>query len=127
MSDSDVLDSLAMDAFYDQATPTNNKTTPTTQMVQVSSSDLDRLATEALMLKELLPSVLNSRYTSCVSKVPVLEERVWQARRERDEMAGECRKVRRQYDVLLADYEQDKKEMFAVNVRKNSMTVLIEL
>ena len=79
------------------------------------------------MLKELLPSVLNSRYTSCVSKVPVLEERVWQARRERDEMAGECRKVRRQYDVLLADYEQDKKEMFAVNVRKNSMTVLIEL
>lgn len=69
------------------------------------------------MLKELLPTVLNSYYTSCVCKVPVLEERAGQVRRERNEMAGECQKIRRQYDMLLADYEQERKEMFTIKVQ----------
>lgn len=75
------------------------------------------------MLKELLPTVLNSHYISSVCRLPVLEEKVGEARRERDKMAGEWKKVLRQYDTLLADYEQERKEVFTVKVRSSSFAL----
>lgn len=68
------------------------------------------------MLKELLPTVLNRHFISCVGRVPSLEEELSEVRRERDGVAEECRRVHRQCDRLMADCEAAMKETFAVKV-----------
>lgn len=68
------------------------------------------------MLKELLPTVLNSYYISCVTNFPSLEGTLGEMRRERDGVREECRRMHRQHGMLMADYEQERKEKFAIKV-----------
>ena len=68
------------------------------------------------MLKELLPTVLNGYYISCVARFPSLESQLCAARRERDGAREECQRAQRQRDLLKADYEQEMKEKFAIKV-----------
>lgn len=68
------------------------------------------------MLKELLPTVLNGYYISCVNKYPTMESQLGEVRRERDGVKEECRRIHRQHDMLMEDYEQEMKEKFAIKV-----------
>ena len=68
------------------------------------------------MLKELVPMVLNSYYTSCVHKVPKLEGQLVALRREKEGAVAECNKTHRRYDMLMADYEQEMREKCAAKV-----------
>lgn len=85
-------------------------------MVQVCRSDLDRLTAEAMMLKECLPMVVNAYYISCVGRVPVLEERLGETRREKEGLALQCKNLRRRNDLLMGDLEEGKKEFFSIKV-----------
>ena len=107
--------------------PRSTKTTDFSLIVQVHKSDLDRLATEALMLKELLPTVLNNFYVSCVHKVPVLEKRLEKMSEEKERLVRECNKLCRQNYALMADCEQERKEQYAAKVLLYKKLVLVPL
>ena len=94
--------------------PTSETSNPS--FFQIHKSQLERLSTEAMMLKEFLPTVLNSYYISCVCQVPMLEERMNEVRKERRELVLECKKLRREKDILMSDCEQERKEKFAAKV-----------
>ena len=68
------------------------------------------------MLKELIPMVLNSGFISSVCRVPVLEARLSELRRERDRELARCQATRRTCDTLSVKYEKEQKEKFALKV-----------
>ena len=85
-------------------------------MLHVRASDLDRLTTEAMMLKEYLPKVVNSYYISCIRRVPVLEGKLAELRKEKEGLALQCKNLHRRCDVMMADLEEGRKELFTVKV-----------
>jgi len=84
--------------------------------LKIRALDLDQLTAEAMMLKENLPKVVNSYYISCIRRVPQLEREVAQARREREQWAGQCKDLSWRCDALMADLEEGRKELFATKV-----------
>ncbi len=68
------------------------------------------------MLKEILPSVLNARYISCVHRVPTLEKKLGEVMRDKERLMKEYQITLRQKDTLMSDYEQERKERFVTKV-----------
>ena len=88
-------------------------------LVQVSRSDLDRLTAEAMMLKECLPMVVNAQFISCIGRVPVLEERLTQARREKESVEQQYKNLCRRNNLLMVDLEEGRKDYFSIKVGIN--------
>ena len=89
-------------------------------LVQVSRSDLDRLTAETMMLKECLPMVVNAQFISCVGHVPVLEERLTQARREKENVEQQYKNLCRRNNLLMVDLEEGRKDYFSIKVGINA-------
>lgn len=84
--------------------------------VKVRASEVDQLISEAMTLKEYLPRVVNPHYISCVRRVPLLERKLGETRREKGELRQQCQNLRRKCDVVMADLEEGRKELFAAKV-----------
>lgn len=98
--------------------PTEKYNSIVSDWVQVRTSDLDCLTAEAMMLKEYLPKVVNSHYISCVRRVPLLEKKLGEARREREELTMQSSTLLRRCDAMMTDLEEGRKELFAVKVTR---------
>lgn len=85
-------------------------------LLQVYRSDLDRLTAEAMVLKECLPMVVNAYYISCIGRVPALEERLGELRREKEGLALQCKNLHRKNDLMMASIEEGRKELFSLKV-----------
>ena len=100
---------------------------PSIELVQVPKSDIDRVSIEAQMLKELVPMVVNNFYVSSVCKVPALEARLSEVKRERDRELARFETAHRTSDMLKLDLEQEKKENSTFKVKKNNATFFLSL
>lgn len=86
----------------------------TGKTLQVSRSDMERLVTEAMMLKEFLPRVLSPEYLAAPSRLTHVEQELQAAQRDKQVLSSEHEHLKRRSEALLVNFEQEKQEKFSV-------------
>jgi hypothetical protein len=90
-------------------------------LVTVQRTDLDKLATETMMLKEFLPKILTADFVGAQGRLTQQEQELWALRKEREELEKTLEYMKRRNDTLKTDYEQEKKEKFALKCEVNDL------
>lgn len=82
-------------------------------MISVGQTEVDRLATETMMLKEFLPKLLTPDVLGSLSLLTKREQEVWSLRKEREVVDKELEHLKRRNESLKAEFEKEKQEKFS--------------
>ncbi|XP_065914564.1 heat shock factor 2-binding protein-like isoform X1 [Dysidea avara] len=91
------------------------------KFVMVARSDIERLVTEVMQMKEFLPKVLDNRYLQAQQKLINTEQELQRVKKEKDKLADENEHLQQRSEVLTVNYEKEKQENFAMKCQVNEM------
>lgn len=80
------------------------------QLLLVHRTDLDKLATEAMMLREFVLKILSPDYTSALAKLTSTEQELHRVTKDRNLLESEKEQLARKAEGLMVDFEQEKQE-----------------
>nr|XP_035954892.1 heat shock factor 2-binding protein isoform X1 [Halichoerus grypus] len=89
------------------------------EFVKVRKKDLERLTTEVMQIRDLLPRILNGEVLESFQKLKIVEKNLEGKEQELEQLRMDCEHFKARLETVQADSRREKKEKLALREQLN--------